>query len=74
MSSRGTQFGRTMEYFRTADIDEAKAAFEAAGRIVDERATELQTKVPQQRTRTRRRGVTAPAAGVSTAVTESGLL
>lgn len=37
MATRGTQFGRTMEYFRTADLDEAVAALGRADRILDER-------------------------------------
>ena len=54
MSSRGTQFGRTMEYFRTADIDEARSALAAAERVVLERMQAAGVNKPQQRTRTRR--------------------
>jgi len=54
MSTRGTQFGRTMEYFRTAQLDEASAALRAAAGIVDRRNADA--RVPTNKaTRTRRR-------------------
>ena len=53
MSSRGTQFGRTMDYFRTAQLDEASAALRATAGIVDRRNADA--RVPTNKTlRTRR--------------------
>jgi hypothetical protein len=37
MATRATAFGRTMAYFREANLDEALAAINSAARIMDER-------------------------------------
>jgi hypothetical protein len=37
MSTRGSQFTRTMRYFRESDIDEAQAALARAAQIVNGR-------------------------------------
>jgi hypothetical protein len=41
MSTRGSQFTRTMRYFRESDIDEARAALGAATEIVTERVDQF---------------------------------
>jgi len=41
MATRGTQFGRTMAYFRDCDLDEARAALSRASQIVSARETKV---------------------------------
>jgi hypothetical protein len=60
MSSRGTQFGRTMEYFRTADIDEAQAALGKAGMIVETRMATAGRDKPRQVRRAREKAAAKP--------------
>lgn len=50
MSTRGSQFSRTMQYFRAADIDEATAAIARAIVIVNERTSVVAApKIRKQR-------------------------
>jgi hypothetical protein len=57
-SKRQTQFSRTVQYFRTADLTEARAALGAAQEIVAARMDEPEVEP----IRKRRRAVQAPAA------------
>ena len=61
MATKGTQFGRTMTYFRTVDIAEAKAALAAADDIVGDRIErDAQVPLKPEATRTRTRRAAAP--------------
>jgi hypothetical protein len=49
MSTRGSQFTRTMRYFRESDLDEAASAMARAIAIVSERTKATSTAVPKVR-------------------------
>jgi len=59
MATRGTQFGRTMTYFREAHLDEAQAALNRAAGIVSERTAQAQTTPKPQRRARRAKGTNA---------------
>jgi hypothetical protein len=62
MATRGTQFGRTMTYFREAHLDEAQAALNRAAGIVNERTAQAQTtQKPQRRARKAKGNAVEPA-------------
>lgn len=48
MSTKGTQFSRTMRYFREADLDEATAAMAMASDIVAEREAAARPARPRR--------------------------
>ena len=49
MATRNTQFSRTMEYFRTAALDEAQAALDAAVKIMGSRIPVVSISAPRPR-------------------------
>ena len=46
MASRGSALSRAIEFFRTANLDEARVAFQLASEVMDERLTVAATPEP----------------------------
>jgi hypothetical protein len=69
MSTRGSQFTRTMQYFRTADIDEARAALGAATEIVTERVDRFNEQQAQAQAPARIRKQRKPRSASATVAT-----
>jgi hypothetical protein len=46
MATRGSALSRAITFFRTANLDEARVAFQLASEVMDERLTDARTPAP----------------------------
>ena len=55
MASRGSALSRAIAFFRTANLDEARVAFQLASEVMDERLSDARTPEPAAKVRRTRK-------------------